>query len=221
VTLTPPVSDQPLQHYYAARAAEYDRIYAKPERQEDLRAIERWLPPVFQHKSVIEIACGTGYWTQFLAKTARSILAVDAAPETLRIAAARVDQPGVAFVVGDAYRLPDAGSLHDAAFAGFWISHVPRARMVEFIDNLHARVAPGAKIVFLDNRFVAGSSTPIAERDADGNTYQTRVLEDGSRHRVLKNFLTREDLESSLEGRASAIRWHEWKHYWAVEYTSR
>lgn len=29
---------------------------------------------------------------------------------------------------------------------------------------------------------------PISERDTDGNTYQTRTLNDGSLHRVLKNF---------------------------------
>ena len=33
-----------MKDYYAARAKEYDKIYAKPERQQDLRAIEQWLP---------------------------------------------------------------------------------------------------------------------------------------------------------------------------------
>ena len=36
-----------LQTYYARRAAEYERVYAKPERQADLRAIEEWLPAQF------------------------------------------------------------------------------------------------------------------------------------------------------------------------------
>jgi len=75
-----------MQDYYAARAAEYDTVYLKPERQADLRQIERWLPGVFVHRSVLEIACGTGYWTQFLAPVCTSIVAIDAAPETLRIA---------------------------------------------------------------------------------------------------------------------------------------
>jgi demethylmenaquinone methyltransferase/2-methoxy-6-polyprenyl-1,4-benzoquinol methylase len=58
-----------MRDYYAARAPEYDRVYQKPERQQDLRAIEAWLPSVFQAKSILEIACGTGYWTQFLSST--------------------------------------------------------------------------------------------------------------------------------------------------------
>ena len=36
--------DTGLQDYYAARAAEYDRVYEKPERQADLRTLRRWLP---------------------------------------------------------------------------------------------------------------------------------------------------------------------------------
>ena len=48
----------------------------------------------------------------------------------------------------------------------------------------------------LDNRYVEGSSTPVTERDADGNGYQLRKLADGSTHRVLKNFPTEAELEA-------------------------
>ena len=70
-------SELSMRSYYAARAPEYDAIYLKPERQADLRAIEHWLPPVFAGANVLEVACGTGYWTQFLAPVAASVLAVD------------------------------------------------------------------------------------------------------------------------------------------------
>ena len=86
-----------MQGYYAARAPEYDAIYRKPERQTDLRAIEQWLPARFDGARVLEIACGTGYWTQFIASVARHVTALDAAPETLAIAEARV--PGTNVVV--------------------------------------------------------------------------------------------------------------------------
>jgi hypothetical protein len=49
-----------LRDYYAARAPEYDKVYSKPERQADLRELERWLPPLFAASDVLEIACGTG-----------------------------------------------------------------------------------------------------------------------------------------------------------------
>ena len=60
--------------YYAARAPEYDLVYAKPERQSDLRAIEAWLPPVLGQGSVLEVACGTGYWTRCFAPHLREVL---------------------------------------------------------------------------------------------------------------------------------------------------
>lgn len=83
---------QDLRRYYAARAAEYDRVYDKPERQQDLRAIAQWLPGVFEGRRLLELACGTGCWTRFLAPRAAQLLAIDASLETLRIAQSRVER---------------------------------------------------------------------------------------------------------------------------------
>jgi demethylmenaquinone methyltransferase/2-methoxy-6-polyprenyl-1,4-benzoquinol methylase len=205
--------------YYAARATEYDQVYLKPERQADLRAIEGWLPDLFAGKSVLEVACGTGYWTQFLAPRSACIIGVDASVETLQVARTRVPRDKVQLLVGDAYRLPFPPGSFEAAFAGFWWSHVPRSCLGQFLGDLHAALAPDARVVFLDNRFVPGSSTAIAERDADGNTYRTRRLADGSLHRVLKNFPSRKELFAAVDGLACEPRYHAWQHYWALEYT--
>jgi demethylmenaquinone methyltransferase/2-methoxy-6-polyprenyl-1,4-benzoquinol methylase len=208
-----------MQAYYAARAPEYDRIYAKPERQDDLRAIEAWLPTVCAGRSLLEIACGTGYWTQFLAPVATRVLALDAAPETLQIARSRVASANVEFITGDAYALPPAATGFEAAFAGFWFSHIPNRRVPEFLAGLHRALVPGARVVFLDNRYVEGNSTPICERDGEGNTYQMRTLDDGSSYKLLKNFPDEADLRQATQGVARDLRLREWKYYWALEYT--
>lgn len=207
-----------MHKYYAARAAEYDRIYNKPERQQDLRAIEHWLVSVLHGKTLLEVAAGTGYWTQFLAPVARDLLAVDASIEVLNIARARTAAGHVRFVLGDAYHLPLSSRRFEGAFAGFWFSHVPRARIKEFFHGLHQTLVPGAKVVLLDNRFVEGSSTAMAGHDDDGNTYQLRRLDDGSMHRVLKNFPSEQALHQAVDGTASAVKYHEWQYYWALEY---
>lgn len=207
-----------MRGYYAARAPEYDAIYRKPERQADLRAIEAWLPTLFTGASVLEVACGTGYWTQFLAPVATRLLALDAAPETLAIARARVPQPTVTFATGDAYALPRDAGPFQAAFAGFWLSHVPKARVRDFLLGLHALLEPGATVVLLDNRLVPGSSTPISRQDADGNTYQQRPLADGTAHEVLKNFPTEADLRAATQGLCSRFEHRTWPHYWALAY---
>lgn len=85
--------------------------------------------------------------------------------------------------------------------------------------GLHAQLAPGAAVVMLDNLYVPGSNLPITRRDDVGNTYQTRVLDDGSTHEVLKNFPTREQAFAMLGVRACDPRWTEFQHYWALSYT--
>ena len=218
MSTTEPSTPSPMQFYYAARAAEYDAIYRKPERQADLRAIEAWLPSRFAGARVLEIACGTGYWTQFIAPLAARLVAIDSAPETMQIARGRAGNATVEFVDADAYRLPARLGRFDAAFAGFWFSHVPKARRREFLLGLHARLEPGAKVVLLDNRYVEGSSTPVGGHDADGDTWQDRRLVDGSTHRVLKNFPTEAELHGLVAGVGERAAYADWPHYWVFEY---
>ena len=209
-----------MQSYYAARAREYDEVYLKTERQADLRAMERWVPPHFSGASVLEIACGTGYWTQFIATSAARIVALDTSPETMAIARNRVPAAKVEFRASDAYRLAATPGRFNAAFAGFWFSHVPLSRRREFLQGLNAVLDPGAKVVLIDNRYVEGSSTPIAESDADGNTHQARKLKDGSAHRVLKNFPSAAELKACIVGIGSAGRFTGWQYYWAFDYVA-
>jgi len=214
------IHEPQLQSYYASRAPEYDQVYLKPERQTDLRDIERWLPAVFAGATVLEVACGTGYWTQFIAQSAAHVIAIDASPETMRIAEGRVPEGKVTFVVGDAYSLPPHLGRFSAAFAGFWFSHVPKAKRHAFLQGLNALLMPGAKVVLLDNLYVDGSSSPITENDSDGNTYQARQLKDGSTHRVLKNFPSEAELQSSLLGLGKSGTFSTWQHFWAFEYAA-
>lgn len=208
-----------LRAYYARRAASYERIYHRPERQEDLRAIAAWLAPAFAGRRVLELACGTGWWTVHGAREARRWLATDVAPETIAIARDKAMPACVSFALADAYALDGVGGeVFDAAFAGCWWSHVPRARLAGWLAMLHERLASGARVVFLDNRFVPGSSTPIARRDEAGNTYQRRVLDDGSTHEVLKNFPSTEEALSRLGPRAREPQWIEHAHYWILDY---
>jgi SAM-dependent methyltransferase len=211
----------PLRDYYGRRAAEYERVYARPERQHDLLAMQAWLAGWFARRHVLEIACGTGWWTPHAARDCASWLATDISQETLALARRKPLPAGkVRFAQADAYAVEsiDEGSF-DAAFAAFWWSHVPCARLAAWLDTLHARLEPGARIVFIDNRFVPGSSTPITRTGAHGDTWQQRTLGDGSVHEVLKNFPTREQALGILGPRAREAQWHEWPYYWAITYT--
>ncbi len=206
-----------MQAYYAQRAPEYDAVYLKPERQADLRQLEAWLPTQFARRNVLEIAAGTGYWSQFIAPAAASLTLTDANLEPLAIARDRVQGRAV-FVQADAYALPAELGGFNAAFAGFWFSHVPVARRHEFLQGLHALLAPESVVLLMDNRYVEGSSTPISERDAAGNTYQLRKLADGSVHRVLKNFPDEAELQALIEGLGEAGVYRETEYFWTFQY---
>jgi demethylmenaquinone methyltransferase/2-methoxy-6-polyprenyl-1,4-benzoquinol methylase len=205
--------------YYAARAGEYERIYHKPSRQAELRAIEGWLGEAFAGRRVLEVACGTGWWTPHAAARARQWLATDLNPETLAVARAKAMPACVRFEAADAYALHAlVPHTFDAAFVGCWWSHVPRARLPGWIADLHGRLEPGARVVFVDNRWVDGDSTPIARVDGDGNGYQRRTLDDGSMHEVLKNYPTLDEARVMLGPRAHEVRWTEHPHYWSLDY---
>ena len=208
--------------YYARRAAEYERIFQKPERQEDLRALRSFVVENFAGRHVLEVACGTGYWTQVLARSASSVTALDINDEMLEIAHSKPRMwDNVMFRCEDAYALPRFPKQFSGGLAAFWWSHVPKARLRPFLTGLHRAFAPGATMVFIDNAYVRGSSTPLARHDADGNTYQRRVLSDGSAHEVLKNFPTEAELRHALDGLADNVKVGFLPYFWVLTYTPR
>ena len=211
-----------LQAYYAKRAAEYERIYTKPERQADLGRLRARIAALFAGRTVLEIACGTGYWTEVIAPSARSVTALDYAEETLAIARSKKVPAGrVEFSQGDAYALPDFGRRHDALFAGHWWSHVPLARLDAFLAGVTKSLAPGALVAYHDNRYVGGSSTPLSRRDSEGNTYQTRKLDDGSTHDVLKNFPTDEELIARANAHGEDAAVEQFDYFWLLVYRTK
>ena len=147
--------EQDMSSYYAQRAAYYERVYFKPERQAELRAMEAWLTGVFARRKVLEVACGTGWWTPHGARDAKAWLATDLNPETMAVARSKALPACVALASVDAYTFAELGSqTFDAAFAGCWWSHVPLRRLRGWLALLHGRLEPGARVVMLDNSFV-------------------------------------------------------------------
>ena len=208
-----------LLDYYSRRAAEYERIYQKPERQADLARLRGQLRSLLDGRRVLEVACGTGYWTAALADTVAALTATDASEAVLEIASAKGLAPNrVKLVRADAWRMSEMRGDFDAGFAGFWWSHILRQELSTFLANFHAALRPGARVVFADNRFVVGSSTPISRTDEAGNTWQLRRLDDGSAHEVLKNFPTQAELLAQVTPYARAVEVIEFDYFWCLSY---
>jgi SAM-dependent methyltransferase len=205
-----------MQAYYEARAREYEAVYAKPERQSDLTQLKEWLVLQARGRVVLEVACGTGYWTAIAAVATRFIVATDVAAEPLKIARAKGLGSCVTFCQADAYELPRFDREFDCGMAHFWWSHVPNGLMHQFLAHFSSRLSPGANLLLIDNTYVAGSSTPISRRDTDGNTYQIRTLSTGEQHEVLKNFHSAREIEVALGTICSQIEVLQLKYYWAA-----
>ncbi|MET4081464.1 ubiquinone/menaquinone biosynthesis C-methylase UbiE [Pedobacter sp. UYP30] len=168
-----------LATYYEQRAKEYERVYAKPERKEDLKRSTMILQELLANKTVLEIACGTGYWTEKIAQTATSILATDVGKKVLEVARAKkISTKKVTFLLSDLFEL-NFKNEYESLFGGFIWSHILLQNIQDLLKKVNELVLPGGTVVFMDNNFVQGSSRPISQTDKVGNTYQTRKLENG------------------------------------------
>ncbi len=211
--------DSNLVEYYTKRASEYEKIYQKPERQKDLALLRRRLPEELAGEDVLEIACGTGFWTQVIAQSANSILATDINQEVLQIARAKAYPKGnVVFEKRDLFQLAGLTGRFTAGLAAFWWSHLKKSEIAGFLRHFHQVLSPSAKVVFMDNNYVPDSSIPISRTDDKGNTYQLRTLENGTEYEVLKNFPTESELRQAVGGLAKSIHFFNSTHYWLLAY---
>ncbi len=183
--------------YYRAMADEYDAVadayeVDAPANAELRRNLVDGFRPV---GDVLELACGTGRWTQELIRHARSVTAVDASPEMLAINQRRLDDARVRYFHADIFGWqPDR--IYDVVFFAFWLSHVPPQRFAEFWNVVASCVNDTGRVVFvdednrsrLDDPFQIGA-TPCARR----------ALRDGREFEIVKMFWRAEDLEARLQ----------------------
>jgi len=219
--MTDPRSNTPhLETYYSKRAQEYEKVYDKPERQQELEWLRGRVPRLFAGRTVLEVACGTGYWTQHIAKSAKKVHACDINEAVLEIAREKPIAPGKAdFFKADAVSLEGVPAGCNAAFAGFWWSHVKKSGIAQFVHNLSSKIEPGSLVGILDNQFAQWSSTPLTRTDAEGNTYQMRKLANGEEFEVLKNFPTADELRSAVLPVAREAHLETLQYYWLLVFT--
>jgi|SRR5450830_248888 len=204
-----------LAKFYVINADQLDRAYDEPARQDDLAAVTARVADVLEGHTVLELACGTGYWTRIIAETADSVHATDINPEVL----ARAQQHGVpdnvTFAQADAFDLPADIGDYTAVFAGLWWSHVKREEQEKHLAQLRAKLGKDVLLVLLDECYVEGLTTVIARTDLEGNTHQQRMMA-GERVEIVKNFPTDSYLRKKLGNAAREIRVKRSEHYWLL-----
>jgi len=176
--------------YYRAIANEYeDHALPGPWNDELPAALDAFLPT----GRVLELACGPGHWTEQLLRHATSVTAVDAAPEMIARAKARVGEGRVRFIHADLFTWkPDA--RYDVVFFGFWLSHVPLDRFASFWSLVEACLAPGGRVFFCDDAY----RTPEELIEGESSATVRRRLNDGTPFRAVKVPHTPESLEARI-----------------------
>lgn len=192
--------------YYQARAPEYDDWYRRRGRYErgpvhdaawnaELDAAGRWLDELPINGEIVELAAGTGWWSPLLAS--KGVLSLyDGAPAPLERARERLvaHRLRAHLHVRDAWAAPDRAV--DAVFTGFWLSHVPRPRLDEFLAIVHGWLKPGGTFAFIDS--LADPQSSATDHPAPGDDLSVRRLDDGREFIVVKVYYEPGELTAAL-----------------------
>lgn len=193
------VIDEQIE-YYRARASEYDDSYARRGRHDrgleanaawwdELHLLEEALAAVALGFDVLELAAGTGYWTERLVDRGLRVTAVDAAPEALDINRQRLGGRAVDvdYVVDDVFAWTPARTW-DACVMCFFLCHVPDDLLLAFLGAVARAVTPGGA-VFVGDKALHAHAGPT----------ERRTLDDGRTFTIVERVRTQGELSQAFD----------------------
>jgi demethylmenaquinone methyltransferase/2-methoxy-6-polyprenyl-1,4-benzoquinol methylase len=194
--------------FYRAQAQPQSPDWDDPEVQELLRAyfedpnvreiVRAHCPPSAR---CLELASGAGRWTGALLDVCEHVTAVDTSDEMHAVNRSRHGDERIDYVVADLFDYRPE-TRYDLIFAGYWLSHVPASRFEPFWSMLRDPLAPGAKVVMVDDGVTDdGGTVQLAEDPTGGGEH--RRLADGREFTIVKVAYAPRDLEARL----AAIGW--------------
>jgi 2-polyprenyl-3-methyl-5-hydroxy-6-metoxy-1,4-benzoquinol methylase len=195
--------------YYRARAKEYDEWFYRKGRYDRSPEInQRWFNEVAALKStlhqigvvddILELASGTGIWTQELLRIGKKITAIDASEEMIAINRSKLNSLSVEYHLIDLFTWqPD--TEYDLVFFAFWLSHVPPKLLDSFLTKVYQSVRVGGQVFIIDSSFEPTSTANNHILEDDGNIYKTRKLNDGQEFQIVKIFYQPDELHDKLK----------------------
>jgi len=178
--------------YYRARAREYDRSISSAF--ELFEAGKALLLNLGKFNSILELACGTGFWTETLLNMGDKVTATDAAPEMLAIARERLGEERITYRQVDLFQWqPD--EKYDLVFFANWLSHVPPDALGGFLKKVRASLRSGGSLAIVDQYAPSEADSAIAKEAI----YAVRPLEDGRQFTIVKAFYGLKEFETNLK----------------------
>jgi ubiquinone/menaquinone biosynthesis C-methylase UbiE len=207
------MSNKQVVEFYAKSAAVIEEAYQDPERQQELDEVGERIQELLSGHTVLELACGAGYWTSVLAPVCDAVLATDINEELIELARGRdVEGEAVRWSVVDALDMPGDLGEFTAVFVGFLWSHLLRDEQDKLLAQLRQRVGKDVLLVMVDDE--QGEEEAFARTDAQGNTYQILTAPGGQRYEVPKNFPSDSALRKRLSPAVREIKIERYEHYW-------
>jgi 2-polyprenyl-3-methyl-5-hydroxy-6-metoxy-1,4-benzoquinol methylase len=194
--------------YYRDRAPEYDEWFFRQGRYDrgaahreqwfaEISAVELALFSIDLSGDILELACGTGLWTQRLASVANYLTAVDASPEVILLNQQKIQSQSVEYIVADLFNWTPTQKF-DFIFFGFWLSHVPMEKFNDFWQMVKLALKPNGQVFFVDSLFDS-TSPAIDHAQLHQQGYAERKLNDGRIYQVVKIFHEPIQLAKSLQ----------------------
>jgi len=193
--------------YYRARAQEYDEWFYRQGSYDRGEALnQQWQQeaqivrdqlldtPTIPH--IVEMAGGTGIWTQELIKISDHVTVLDASPEMIEINRAKVQSDKATYQLVDLFQWQPEQPV-DMVFFGFWLSHVPKEKLSPFLTMVHRALKPNGRLFFVDSQKVQ-TGTSTRQNIKTTNDIQKRVLNDGSEFEIIKIYYDHNDLTQVL-----------------------
>jgi len=212
---------QTIAEYYDKKAQEYEEVYSRKDtiRLQEQKLIQAYIEKKFKDRLVLELACGTGYWTKYLLPIAQKIIAIDQSKEMLTIAKSRYARhPNIVFLQEDAYTPPTNTPAFTGCMANFLFSHILRKEIPIFLETLHKKLANNAFVMFVDSNYQKGFGGILVKKDGVEDTWKRRKLNSGEEYEVLKNYFTKEDLKNTFGKYTKDLEIQYLTNFWIVGY---
>ncbi len=197
--------------YYRKRAPEYDEWWRREGRfdrgadanaqwRRDVEEVFAALRDFGPSGRILELAGGTGTFTQQLLASASELTVVDASPEMLELNRSRLRSPKMQYVEADIFSW-DPTDCFDTVFFSFWLSHVPEEKFNGFWELVRSSLGPNGRVFFLDTR--REETSTAADQVLPEKDVMRRKLNDGREFEIFKLFYE----PSELEQRLSDLGW--------------
>jgi len=207
--------------YYNDRAEIYDQTagYLNQDSVELRKSLKALFDFYLNGKDILEIACGTGFWTSFLASIAKSVTAVDINPPMITIAKEKCRlNRNVEIIKDDCFKLEKVNQKFNGLFHHFWWSHIPINMTHKFISLTHSKLKKNSVVVMADNAIHSNHKYFF---DDAGNRIEIRDLPNGKDYHVIKNLPTKDELINTFRDFSENIEYHLTQDgtFWILAYT--